>query len=116
MAADVPVAQAAVAQSEGTLPLPIPPAQTFSGQRRALIAVCLGTFFASLMFIAPTPFFPQMARDLQVSVSLLGQVMTAMLLLSALLGLVIGPLCDRSGYRPLILFGLMAGAVTLFNV
>jgi hypothetical protein len=38
-----------------------------------------------------------------VSVPLLGQIMSAMLGLSVVLGLVIGPLADRSGYRLLIL-------------
>jgi predicted MFS family arabinose efflux permease len=56
-----------------------------------------------------------MAPALQVSVPVLGQVMTAMLLCSALLGLVIGPLADRSGYRPVILLGLAAAALTLFT-
>ena len=54
-----------------------------------------------------------MARDLGVGVPLLGQVVAAMLLLSALLGLIAGPLADRYGHRLLIVLGLMATAVCL---
>jgi len=81
--------------------------------RRTLIALCLGTFVAALVFIIPPLFFPQMARELQVSVPLLGQIMSVMLGLSVVLGLVIGPLSDRSGYRLLILIGLIAATVCL---
>jgi predicted MFS family arabinose efflux permease len=55
----------------------------------------MATFLASITFIAPAPFFPAMARDLGVGVPLLGQVVAVMLLLSALLGLIAGPLADR---------------------
>src|SRR5215216_3825534 len=81
--------------------------------RRTLTALCFATFVAALVFIIPPLFFPQMARDLQVSVPLLGQIMSAMLGLSVVLGLIIGPLADRSGYRLLILIGLVAAAVCL---
>jgi MFS transporter, DHA1 family, inner membrane transport protein len=80
---------------------------------RILIALGFGTFVAALVFIIPPIFFPQMARELQVSVPLLGQIVSAMLGLSVVLGLVIGPLSDRSGYRLLILIGLVAAAVCL---
>ena len=89
--------------------------QSDPSDRRVLVALCSGTFLASLLTIAPPPFFPVMARDLQVAVPLLGQVMTAMLLLSALLGLLFGPLSDRSGHRRLILVGLVAAVVTLLT-
>jgi MFS transporter, DHA1 family, inner membrane transport protein len=81
--------------------------------RRTLIALCFGTFVAALVFIIPPLFFPQMARDLQVSVPLLGQIMSTMLGLSVVLGLIIGPLSDRSGYRLLILIGLAAATACL---
>ena len=81
--------------------------------RRVLPALCLGGFVATLVFIAPAPFLPAMADDLNVSVPLLGQVMAAMLLLSAALGLLVGPLVDRYGYRRLIVLGLAAAALCL---
>ena len=86
---------------------------TAATDRRVLPALCLGAFVASLVFIAPAPFFPVMADDLNVSIPLLGQVVAAMLLLSAVLGLAVGPLADRYGYRLLIVLGLSAACVSL---
>ena len=54
-----------------------------------------------------------MARDLDVGVPLLGQVVSAMLLVSAAIGLVAGPLADRYGHRRLILLGLVSAAICL---
>ena len=73
----------------------------------------LSAFLAALNFFAPTPFYPQIARDLQTTVPLLGQVITLMALLSALLGLAIGPLTDRYGFQRPLIIGLLAIAVTL---
>jgi MFS transporter, DHA1 family, inner membrane transport protein len=115
MDSDVPIAPAILSTHENVLPIPTVPVHASTSDLRVLIALGGGAFLAQLIFIAPTPFFPQMARDLQVSVPLLGQVMSAMLLLSALLGLVIGPLADRSGYRHLILVGLVAACATLLT-
>ena len=78
---------------------------TLTPSSRALIALCLGTFAGLLTFVAPAPFLPAMARDLRTSVPLLGQIVAAMLLLSALCGLVVGPLADRYGHRRVILLG-----------
>jgi predicted MFS family arabinose efflux permease len=72
-------------------------------------------FAAMLTFVAPAPFFPVMARDLNVSVPLLGQVVAAMLLISAAFGLVAGPLADRYGHRRLIVLGLTAAATCLLT-
>lgn len=87
-----------------------PPAGTaFSPtERRMLAALCLGTFAGLLTFVAPAPFFPAMAHDLKASVPLLGQVVAAMLLFSALFGLLAGPLADRYGHRRLILLGQLS--------
>ena len=115
MDSDVPIAPAILSTHENVLPIPTVPVHASTSDLQVLIALGGGAFLAQLIFIAPTPFFPQMARDLQVSVPLLGQVMSAMLLLSALLGLVIGPLADRSGYRHLILVGLVAACATLLT-
>jgi len=82
---------------------------------RIQVVLCLAVFFAALNFFAPTPFYPQMAHDLQTTVPLLGQVMTLMALLSAGLGLVIGPLADRYGYRWPLVIGLVAVAGTLLG-
>ena len=72
--------------------------QAFSAnERRVLAALCVGTFIGLLTFVAPTPFLPAMALELDASVPLLGQVVAAMLLISAVLGLVAGPIADRYG-------------------
>jgi DHA1 family inner membrane transport protein len=90
--------------------VPSPGAPVAAHDRRVLPALCMATFLASITFIAPAPFFPAMARDLGVGVPLLGQVVAVMLLLSALLGLIAGPLADRYGHRLLIVLGLIATA------
>jgi predicted MFS family arabinose efflux permease len=83
--------------------------------RLVLPALCLGSFVTALTFVAPGPFLPAMSRDLGVSVALLGQVTAAMMIMSAMLGLVAGPLADRYGSRRLILVGIGAAAVCLLD-
>ena len=72
----------------------------------------LAVFVNFLGALALGPFLPVVASELGVSVSLLGQVPALMMLLAALLGLVIGPLADRFGYRRTLLFGLLAVLVS----
>src|SRR3954449_11878782 len=83
--------------------------------RRVQIVLCLAAFLAALNFYAPAPFYPEIARDLQTTVPLLGQVVTLMALLSAGLGLVVGPLADRYGFRWPLVIGLLAIAVGLLG-
>jgi predicted MFS family arabinose efflux permease len=94
--------------------VPPPGTSLVVADRRVLSALCLGMFVATLTFVAPAPFFPAMARDLDVGVPLLGQVVAAMLLVSAAIGLVAGPLADRYGHRRVIILGLVSGAICLF--
>ncbi len=82
---------------------------------RLLAALCVAAFLAALNFFATTPFYPPMARDLHTTVPLLGQVVTLMVLLSAGLGLVVGPLGDRYGYRWPLVIGMLAIAVNLLG-
>jgi len=91
----------------------VPPAEIphRADERRVLPALCLATFVGVLTFVAPAPFFPAMAADLGVGVPLLGQIVAAMLLWSAILGLVAGPLADRHGHRRIIILGLTSAAV-----
>jgi DHA1 family inner membrane transport protein len=60
--------------------------------------------------VAWNPFLPFIADAHGISVELLGQVPALMLLLSAFLGLLIGPLADRYGYRLTLLACLLAVA------
>ena len=70
--------------------------------------LALATFVNHLNVIAWIPFLPFIAEAHGISVSLLGQIPALMLLLSAFLGLVIGPLADRSGYRRTLFVCLLA--------
>jgi predicted MFS family arabinose efflux permease len=83
------------------------------GDRRMLVVLCLASFLAVINFAAPAPFYPEIARDLGTSVPLLGQVSTAISLLSAALALVVGPVADRSGSRRLMIAGVVAVAANL---
>jgi DHA1 family inner membrane transport protein len=78
-----------------------------------LPALCLGAFISLLTLSAPAPFLPDIASELGVSVPVVGQVTAAMLILSAPLGLIAGPVADRYGARRLILIGLAASAVCM---
>ncbi len=82
---------------------------------RVLAALCVAAFLASLNFFATTPFYAPMARDLHTTIPLLGQVVTLTVLLSAGLGLVVGPLADRYGYRWPLVIGLLGIAVNLMG-
>ncbi len=92
----------------------VAPVTSASG-RWVLPALCLGSFITTLTFVAPAPFLPAMSRDMGVSVALLGQITAAMMIMSAVLGLVAGPLADRYGSRRLILIGIGAAAVCLLD-
>ena len=81
-----------------------------------LSALCVSSFLATLNFFAATPFYPEMAEDLNTTVPLLGQVTTAMILISTVLGLAIGPLADRYGYRWPLVIGVLAIAINLTGI
>ena len=84
-----------------------------TADRRVLAILCLSMFLAVVNFAAPSPFFPAMARDLGTTVPLLGQLTTILALLSAGLGLLVGPLADRYGVRRAIVGGTIAVAINL---
>jgi predicted MFS family arabinose efflux permease len=115
MGTDTPTATTPVPESPVVLPTRSVPARPPAALGRIQILLCLSAFMAALNFFAPTPFYPQMAHDLQTTVPLLGQVVTLMALLSAGLGLLAGPLADRYGYRWPLVIGLLAIAVGLLG-
>jgi predicted MFS family arabinose efflux permease len=94
----------------------VPDAEPVAGQRRILIGLCAASFLASLNFLAMSPFYPQITSDLETTVPLLGQIATLLILISALLGLVVGPFADRYGFRWLLVFGMLAIAFHLIGV
>jgi predicted MFS family arabinose efflux permease len=61
-----------------------------------------------------SPFLSDMASDLNTSVALIGQAVTATAVCSALLGLLAGPLADGVGYKRLLLFGI--GMLALYDL
>jgi predicted MFS family arabinose efflux permease len=91
------------------------PARDMPSDPRLSAVLCLAIFLAALNVFAATPFYPQMAHDLQTKVPLLGQIVTLLALLSAGLGLVVGPLADRSGYRRPLVIGVLAIGLALLG-
>ncbi len=87
------------------------PASALSGTRLALATLCVAAFFAAMNFVVASPFHADVADDLDTTVPLLGQLATVMLLISAALGLFVGPLADRYGIRWLLTLGM--GAISL---
>ncbi len=69
---------------------------TSKPDNRILLVLCLCLIMGVLNFLALTPFYPEVSSDLDVSISLLGQVVTFMILLSA-----DSRACNRSDCRPL---------------
>ena len=115
MGTDTPTATTSAPESAAVLSTRSAPTRSPAAAGRVQILLCLSAFLAALNFFAPTPFYPQMARDLQTTVPLLGQVVTLMALISAGLGLLAGPLADRYGYRWPLVTGLLAIAVGLLG-
>ena len=115
MGIDTPTATSIVPESAAVLSANSAPARPTTSPGRVQILLCLSAFMAALNFFAPTPFYPQMAHDLQTTVPLLGQVVTLMSLISAGLGLLAGPLADRYGYRWPLVIGLLAIAAGLLG-
>jgi predicted MFS family arabinose efflux permease len=79
-----------------------------AGGRLLLATICLAPLVTSLLAVALSPFFPDIAAELGTTVALLGQVTAASMLGAAALGLLVGPLADHYGHRRLLLLGLLA--------
>lgn len=73
-----------------------------------LPAVSVPPGLSVLSALAVAPFLPTIAAELGSTVALLGQVPAASMLVASALGLVMGPIADRYGYRRLLLVGLAA--------
>ena len=87
-------------------------AERRTGDCRALRRVIPG----ALNFFGTAPFYPDIARDLDTTVPLVGQVTTLMILISTVLGLAVGPIADRYGYRLMLVIGVVAVAVNLVGI
>src|SRR3954451_3281066 len=84
--------------------------------RWLVLALVAATFVNFLGSLALGPFLPQVAADLETTVSLVGQVPALVTFIAALLGLVIGPLADQYGYSRTLLIGLLAATVSSLTV
>jgi len=67
---------------------------------------------AHLNVVAWNPFLPFIAEAHGIEIAILGQLPALLLVLSAVLGLVIGPLADSYGYRPTMVLSLLAVAAS----
>ena len=112
---DASTARAIVPERDTSLPPLVSPPLFAPADRRILAALCIAAFLAALNFFATTPFYPDIARDLHTTIPLLGQVVTLMVLISAGLGLTVGPLADRYGYRWPLVCGLLAMTINLMG-
>ncbi len=78
--------------------------------RAVVWTLTVATFLNHLNVIAWNPFLPFIAEAHAVTIAFLGQVPALMMLVSTFLGLVIGPLADRYGYRRTLLVCLLGVA------
>jgi MFS transporter, DHA1 family, inner membrane transport protein len=76
--------------------------------RTIIAALAMSSFLGTLNNSALNPFLPDVAADLNSSVPVLGQTVTVMFILSAIIGLVAGPMADHFGHRRLLLIGMVA--------
>lgn len=86
-----------------------------TGQWRILVALALAPAIGALVLNGSGSLYPAMARDLRVPVPVLGQIATAVQLVSAGLGLVVGQLAARHGLHWLLVAGVAAAAATLLG-
>ncbi len=82
------------------------PIQAQRTNYRLSIAVGAACFLWILNFVALTPFFPFVAKDLNTSVALLGQISGLLAFGSIPVGMITGPLADRYGHRKVLLTGM----------
>jgi DHA1 family inner membrane transport protein len=101
---------------EAAFPLTRPVRSSEPSDGRLIAALCVASFFAALNFFGTAPFYPDIARDLDSTVPLIGQVTTLMILISTVLGLAVGPIADRYGYRLLLVIGILAIAVNMAGI
>lgn len=79
---------------------------------KLLVPLCLTGFVGYLNLFGLTPFVAGIADDLGISVALVGAAVTAAWLVSAVAGLVIGPVASLYGPRRTLVFGLLCIAVS----
>jgi predicted MFS family arabinose efflux permease len=76
-----------------------------------LVVLCLAMFTSGMNAMGLQPFLVSVGDDLGVSVPSVGQAVTVTLLMSAISGLIAGPVADHFGHRRLMVLG--AGILAL---
>lgn len=79
---------------------------------RIVAPLALTALVGMLNSFAIGPLLPNMSRDLGVSVPVLGQVATFTFFMTAIGGVLVGPLADHYGQRRTIIFGLLITLVS----
>jgi predicted MFS family arabinose efflux permease len=74
---------------------------------RPLIPLVLGTLAAQASIMVLAPIMVEIGRDLGASVSAIGQARTVMAAVAAVASLRVGPIVDRVGVRPVLLWGAL---------
>lgn len=82
-----------------------------AANRGVLVAIGVGPFMSLLNTFALSPFLPFIARDLDTTTPLLGQIPALTMLLAAGLGFVVGGVADRIGYRRALTAGVASVAI-----
>jgi predicted MFS family arabinose efflux permease len=77
-----------------------------------LVIICLAMFTSGMNAIGLQPFLVDIGGDLSSSVPAVGQAVTVTLVMSALSGLIIGPVADHFGHRRLMIGGALILAVS----
>jgi predicted MFS family arabinose efflux permease len=80
--------------------------------RKVVIALVAFAALTNLNTLAMFPFLPSIAEDLGTSVSSIGQAMTFSMAAGAIVGLLVGPLSDRYGYRRFLVLGALLMATS----
>jgi predicted MFS family arabinose efflux permease len=80
--------------------------------RTLVIALVAFAALTNLNGLAIYPFLPSIAEDVGASVTLIGQAMTFAMVAGAIVGLFVGPLSDRFGYRRFLVLGAVLMAVS----
>lgn len=77
-----------------------------------LTPLALTSFVGLLNNFALGPFLPSISDDIGTSVPVLGQIATATFLMTALGGLLVGPMADQYGHRRMIMAGLVTTIIS----
>src|SRR5918996_2440079 len=79
--------------------------RTLCDLRRPLVPLVLSTIAAQASIVVLVPIVVEVGRDLDASVSAVGQARTVLAVTAVVAALLIGPMIDRVGVKPLLTWG-----------